>query len=345
LSTTVPVPTCALPAGSKNGSKPRVGLVLGGGGAVGAAYHAGALAALEHDLGWDPRTAHVIVGTSAGALVGALLRLGLRSSDLAAIAVGAPVQHADRTLVERLVDRPEFAPLRLRLFTRRPRLLSPRNIAGLAHLWSRRGMGALASLSMLLPEGDEVLLPHVEFVDDVLAAPWPADPLLLCAVRRRDTRRTVFGPGGTPAPLAPAIAASCAVPGYFQDAVVDGVSYVDGGVISATNADVLARHDLDVVVVISPMTGAGGRPSVARGVRRFCRRTLDHEIRALQRKGMSTVVIEPGEEVLRHISLDFMSDIATVEIVRHAFLDTGSQIVASSALRRLGQGSDAPTGT
>ena len=34
-----------------------VGLVLGAGGVVGQAYHAGVLAALEHDCGWDPRTA------------------------------------------------------------------------------------------------------------------------------------------------------------------------------------------------------------------------------------------------------------------------------------------------
>ena len=46
----------------------RVGLVLGGGGRIGLAYHAGALAALEHDLGWDPRSADVIVGTSVGAV-------------------------------------------------------------------------------------------------------------------------------------------------------------------------------------------------------------------------------------------------------------------------------------
>jgi len=69
---------------------PRVGLVLGGGGAVGAAYHAGALAAIEQDLGWDARNAAVIVGTSAGSLVGALLRLGVPATDLAALTVGAP---------------------------------------------------------------------------------------------------------------------------------------------------------------------------------------------------------------------------------------------------------------
>jgi NTE family protein len=48
----------------------RVGLVLGGGGVVGVAYHAAALAAIERDLGWEPRPAEVVVGTSAGSLVG-----------------------------------------------------------------------------------------------------------------------------------------------------------------------------------------------------------------------------------------------------------------------------------
>ena len=321
----------------REGLSPRVGLVLGGGGAVGASYHAGALAALEHDLGWDPRGADVVVGTSAGALVGALLRVGLRSSDLAALAVGAPVHHADRSLVQRLIERPAFPPLRLRSFAGRPRVLSPRNIAGITRLWGRRGMAALASLSLALPEGEQVLLPHVSFVDDVLDAPWPTDPLLLCAVRRRDSRRAVFGPGAITAKLAEAIAASCAVPGYFKDVVIDGVSYVDGGVISATNADVLARHDVDLAIVISPMTGAGGRPSLSRSIRRFCRRTLDHEIRALERKGICTVVIEPGEDVLRYVSLDFMAETASVEIARHTFLETGSQIAASTELRRLRQ--------
>ncbi len=44
----------------------RVGLVLGAGGVVGQAYHAGVLAVLEHDFGFDPRAVDVIVGTSAG---------------------------------------------------------------------------------------------------------------------------------------------------------------------------------------------------------------------------------------------------------------------------------------
>src|SRR5262245_63883401 len=77
---------------------PRVGLVLGGGGLVGQAYHAGALAALEHDTGWDARSADVIVGTSAGARTGLLLRAGYRPSELASVftnASRAPVDLVD----------------------------------------------------------------------------------------------------------------------------------------------------------------------------------------------------------------------------------------------------------
>ena len=85
----------------------RIGLVLGAGGIVGQAYHAGVLAALEHDLGWDPRTADVIVGSSAGSLTGALLRLGVPASDLAAYAVEAPLSVESEDLVTRLGGRDE----------------------------------------------------------------------------------------------------------------------------------------------------------------------------------------------------------------------------------------------
>ena len=67
-----------------------VGLVLGAGGLVGHAYHAGVLRALS-DHGWDARPAAVVVGTSAGSGVGALLRAGLPARDLAARVLGEPL--------------------------------------------------------------------------------------------------------------------------------------------------------------------------------------------------------------------------------------------------------------
>nr|MBA2497574.1 patatin [Acidimicrobiia bacterium] len=56
---------------------PSIGLVLGAGGVVGSAWHAGVLAALETATGWDARDAAVVVGTSAGSVVTASLRAGL----------------------------------------------------------------------------------------------------------------------------------------------------------------------------------------------------------------------------------------------------------------------------
>jgi predicted acylesterase/phospholipase RssA len=49
-------------------STPRIALVLGAGGVAGGAFHAGALAALHDALGWDARSADLVVGTSAGSL-------------------------------------------------------------------------------------------------------------------------------------------------------------------------------------------------------------------------------------------------------------------------------------
>ena len=81
----------------------RIGLVLGAGGAVGGAFHAAVLDALAEDTGWDPRTAEVIVGTSAGSVTGALLRAGLAPADLAARALGRPISPAGSAVLRRTV--------------------------------------------------------------------------------------------------------------------------------------------------------------------------------------------------------------------------------------------------
>jgi NTE family protein len=57
--------------------EPRVGLVLGAGGILGAAWLAGALHAIATESGWDPGSADHVVGTSAGSIIGALLACGV----------------------------------------------------------------------------------------------------------------------------------------------------------------------------------------------------------------------------------------------------------------------------
>ena len=337
--TGTPTPTIAkAPPKSAPVGSLRVGLVLGGGGAMGAAYHAGALAALEHDLGWDPRSADIIVGTSAGSLTGTLLRLGVAAQDLAALTVGAKAMSVSSSLATQLADRPQFPAFGLGHLLRLPRVPSPVLMAGLLRVGVRRRASALASLMLLLPAGRAHLLPHLTFLDDHFNDDWPVDPLLVCAVRANDCRRAVFDGTGRQGRLSLALAASCAVPGYFSPVAIDGAMYVDGGAISATNADVLRRHDLDLAIVVSPMTGAARSWSVADAARRFCRRAVDHEVRMLKDAGIATVVIEPGRQVTDHMSMDFMSEATSTAIVQAAFFDTGRQISASETLAALRSG-------
>src|SRR3954470_23548363 len=119
---------CPSPAGRAS-AMARVGLVLGAGGVVGQAYHAGVLAALEHDFGFDPRTVDMVVGTSAGWITGPLLRFGVKAEDLAAWTVKAPIS-GDDDVLRRIAATPvpELAPFRPLELLRPMRLPAPRMV-------------------------------------------------------------------------------------------------------------------------------------------------------------------------------------------------------------------------
>ncbi len=312
----------------------RTGLVLGAGGLVGQAYHAGVLAALEHDLGWDPRTADVIVGTSAGSVTGALLRLGVPAHDLSAWAVDAPLSVESQETFARLsiMRRPKFPGRAARDWLSGWRLPP----ADLVRRFVRRPWTVRLSTlaSTMAPAGQVDLAEYVEAVDTLEA--WRGG-LWVCAARRDDGERVIFGNGGTPrASLAEAVAASCAIPGYFCPVVVGGVEYFDGGVHSSTNADVLADRDLDLVIVIAPMSAAGG---AAAGVDRFIRqpvhRRLEREVRRLRNQGCTVVRIEPSRDVLDAMGLNMMARDGADRVVQEAFIDTGRYAGSARIATRL----------
>jgi NTE family protein len=112
-----------------------------------------------------------------------------------------------------------------------------------------------------------------------------------------DARRIVFGRDGAPTTdVATAVGASAAVPGYFQPVEIDGELYVDGGVHSPTNADVLRKEDLDLVLISSPMSTSRNAPLLTRSqpARRHFRLRLQQEVRRLRRRGIPVVVFQPG---------------------------------------------------
>src|SRR5512132_2839465 len=67
----------------------RVGLVLGAGGVLGASWLIGALEALEAETGWRAGDAERIVGTSAGAVIGAFAAAGVSPGHMNAYASGS----------------------------------------------------------------------------------------------------------------------------------------------------------------------------------------------------------------------------------------------------------------
>lgn len=267
----------------------RIGVVLGAGGVTGEAFHRGVLAGLADVTGFDARTAEVVVGTSAGALVGAALRYA-RPGRAGGGEVEAPVEAVEALAAAEFGRRPDLRPYLGIL--RRP--------------WTARTGVLVASL---LPAGTRPTSMFVEPLRRRYGVGWPERDLYVCAVRRRDGRRVAFGAPGAPSvDVATAVAASCAIPGYFRPVLAGGEAYVDGGIHSPTNADLLAGRGLDLVVVSAPMSVArhGTRVTVDLSARLLFRRYLASERRALERAGTAVLVLEPGGETLRALGVNAM---------------------------------------
>lgn len=310
-------------------------MVLGAGGIVGQAYEAGALAALEHDLGWDPRTADLIVGSSAGSVTGTLLRVGVPASDLAAWAVKAPLSVDGASVINYLdAHRPSLPRPDLRDWLRPWSLPSVALLGSLAR--RPRSFNPMAAVMTLLPPGRIDISEPAQMLDDVAPGAWP-EGLWICAVRRTDGRRVVFGRRGAPeVSLARAVAASCAIPGIFTPVRVAGIDYLDGGAHSPTNADVLRKEDLDVVVVISPMSAAHGRArSLDAPVRWLNHHRLERELRSFRARGTAVVRVEPGPAAVSAMGLNPMAETRSERIILESFIETGAHAASESVRTRL----------
>ncbi|MGQ0615933.1 MAG: patatin-like phospholipase family protein [Acidimicrobiia bacterium] len=276
---------------------PYVGLVLGAGGLVGGAYHAGALAALAEVTGWDARAADLVVGTSAGSVAGAALRAGLSPADHFARATGTPLSAAGQRLVGD-DEGPSWSDYPLI-----PRALmpaAPQLAAALFPPWNPRPMIALAGL---MPAGSVPTEPIGERVRGLYGGrSWPDEALWICALRLGDGARVVFGrdtldPASTP-DVGTAVEASSAIPGFFRPVAIGGRTYVDGGAHSPSNADLVAGIGLDLAVVVSTMSSARSalRPIPNMASRALASWALDRELRQVRASGTPVLLLEPTAE-------------------------------------------------
>ena len=274
----------------------RIGLVLGAGGAIGRAFHAGVLAALDGVAGIDARDAALIVGTSAGSVDASLLRAGLAPQDVLARVTDQPLSPEGSDL---LAGVPMWSPpdepgesLRWRPAS------TARLIAAARRPWAASPGSIFAAF---MPEGRRSTASLEQGIDKLYPGTWPAASLWICAIRLDDGERVVFGRDASAhTTVGRAVAASCAIPGYFTPAQIGGDRYVDGGVHSPTNADLAAGMDLDLVIISSPMTAEPRalRLSPDSAFRAACRVLLRREAAQVRRRGTRVVLIEPDADDL-----------------------------------------------
>lgn len=292
----------------------RLGLVLGAGGTVGLAYHAGVLRALERVGGIVPDSADVIVGTSAGAVAGAYLRSGWTTEQFWDVAMGTDPSVEGLTTEEldaraRAIMAPAF----------RDPLMLARRLVGSAYVAGRSLLPipvpwfkVPAPLGRLFPGGVfEMVEGRRRFASELPAA-WPEKPLWLCAVDIDSGRRVVLGRPGTRAPLATlpeAVAAACAIPGLYPPVRIGRLTLVDGGVHSTTNLDVAARAGCSLIVAAVPLawdTGGSMPSPLTQLVRRVPARMVVDEMEVARRRGAEVLLLRPSVGELRIHGLNMM---------------------------------------
>ncbi|MBY8875811.1 patatin-like phospholipase family protein [Micromonospora sp. PLK6-60] len=209
-------------------------LVLGGGGVTGVAWEWGLIAGLA-ERGVALAGADLVVGTSAGSVVGAQLRSGEPVSRwYEAEMAGGGAPEASARFGWGQVARLVWAGGRTRDGRR-----------------ARARIGALALAARTEPEAAR----RAVIAARLPGAEWPAGRLRVTAVEASSGEFVVFD-AGSGVSLVDAVGASCAVPGVWPPVTIGGRRYVDGGVRSLVNADLAAGARR--VVVVAPVTRAFG---------------------------------------------------------------------------------------
>jgi NTE family protein len=324
----------------------RVGLVLGAGGVVGASWLIGALDALESRTGWTAAHAEVIVGTSAGSVIGTLTATGVPPAYMAAYASGDTLEGLDvpagldADLVAQLAEHGEDAGAEFKLKRALPPIGPGSWRMAFSTLRKPFKHAPSALLTGWLPRGIMSTEPISQIVDGFVGGAWVEHPnLWIVGCDYVSGRRTVFGRDGAPeAHIRDAVAASCAIPAFYHPVRIGKRRYIDGGVCSQSNADLVSGLGLDAVVVLNPMSsladigarGPAGR--LAAALRASAGRRLGHEVRKLREEGTEVLVLQPTADDLAVMGTNLMARGRRQEVTEQA-----SKSVARELHRLRGQ--------
>ena len=291
----------------------RIGLALGGGGVTGGAWLTGALSAIDYETGWWPGDATAIVGTSAGAVLSAVVAFGDRRH----LASRSGRLDEQSPLLELAVNSTYRSSLRLGW----GRPAAPRLLMS-AVRERQRWPAALKALVALAPAGTRSMAPIRRAMAKLVSKGWVPHPACwITACDLGSGRRVVFGRDRV-ADLPEAVAASCAVPGYFEPVSIAGRRFVDGGVHSPTNLDLLGGLRLDLVVCLCPIPRlTPQRHALApfvHAARQAALGQVQREADALRRLGTEVVLLTPEGDECAGMSIDFMDNSRSAEVLKVA---------------------------
>ncbi|MFG0457701.1 patatin-like phospholipase family protein [Shewanella mangrovisoli] len=208
--------------------RPKVGLVLSGGGAKGAA-HVGVLKILEeHHIPVD-----YIAGTSIGAYVAGMYSLGYSASEVEAIMMGVDWDSGYSDTIPRNV-------LSYRDKQLRDRYNIPLNIGyNEGEVRAPSGLLRGQTMSQLLRQSTDLVQQFGDF--DALAIPYRA-----VATDLETSLPVVIDHGS----LVKAMQASATVPGALQPTQIDGKLLVDGGIANNMPVDVVKAMGADIIIAV-----------------------------------------------------------------------------------------------
>jgi NTE family protein len=297
-------------------------------------YHAGALKALD-DFGLDVEGADVVIGTSAGSIIGSYLATGWKATDFYDYAHGkhpnAPGAEEHQDEVRRI-----FTPLSSSRNERvRRGLGSFFAVAAARGYWpgGRVGRMPIPWLRKTFPAGLYSTDETRERLWSDLPEEWPERELYVCAANLYKKQRVAFGaPGAPEAPLPDAVLASTAIPGVFPPVRIGGEQYVDGGVVSATSLDLAVEAGCDAVLCVAPLGYRSDGPLPTRDprmwspivVRSLFARVLKREVLAARAKGVDVLVVRPwlsdlgehGTNSMRYFDRQALADSARTGTTR-----------------------------
>jgi NTE family protein len=189
-----------------------------------------------------------------------------------------------------------------------------------------------------LPRGFVSTRPISDLVETFVRGDWPDHPnYWAVAADYRTGKRTPFGREGSPyATVGEAVSASCAIPGFYHPPCISGRRYVDGGICSPSNLDLLADSDLDLVICLNPMSSQASctprstAERFAAAARRRIGRVLGSEARKLRERGTDVLLIQPSAADLAVMGANLMARDRRSLVLETAYAST------VRALRRLG---------